>query len=659
MSAYPQLWSTFIDPSRAVDWTSGVGFSIPNYTVPCATQPTLATGLGSAATNAASVMTALASCDSTHNVVNIPAGTYYLNGITFPDHGYQVLRGAGPNSTYIYATSTYSPCSGLQPEFCLSIAGAAYNGSIAVLPPGGTQQCLWTAGYSQGTTSITLSRCPAAPPLHALVVLDQADDTSDTNGVYICNGATVDCGYEMPGNYNGRIIGGVTYSQQQVVYTTGVTSLGGGSYTVTISPGVYFSNIRSGQSPGAWWASGAYTAVHDGVENMTIDGTSTPSSNVAFFWCYQCWVKNVRSLYGPRDHVNIGISLQAVVRDSYFYASQSDESDSYAVEAETGSGFLVENNIFQQTTVPIIFGQAAGNVIGYNFNINNQFGNNNYMNGVYSVHNAGNEMNLWEGNNFSGMFADDAWGASDQQTYFRNMVIGWAPGRLYSTFPIFLASHNRTYNMVGNVLGQPGYHNQYQSYATSTSAGTGAADYNTSIYSLGWALTGPSCGAPTCDPLTFSTLMRWGNYDTVNAATRWNSTEASPAAVPFVNANFTSSYFSSLAQSLPASLYYSSAPSWWPKGKAWPPIGPDVSTGNVGTCSGTYSGAQGTSSSQCTGGTLSSAWASHISSIPTQDCYLNVMQGRPDGSGSVLSFDANLCYYTEPAGPTGLTVTVQ
>ena len=49
-------------------------------------------------------------------------------------------------------------------------------------------------------------------------------------------------------NKNGRVINGVTHSQKQVVYVTRVTSLRGGSYTVTITPGIYFTNIRSGQS---------------------------------------------------------------------------------------------------------------------------------------------------------------------------------------------------------------------------------------------------------------------------------------------------------------------------------------------------------------------------------------------------------------------------
>jgi hypothetical protein len=312
-----------------------------------------------------------------------------------------------------------------------------------------------------------------------------------------------------------------------------------------------------------------------------------------------------------------------------------------------------------------MFGQASGAVVDYNFSIGNIYsGASNWMTPSYAAHNAGNEMNLFEGNNFNGISADDAWGSSDQTTLFRNALIGWQTTLVNETVPIVLRANVRAYNVVGNILGQPGYHTQYQTYATSTSGGTGGSAENTSIYSLGWAGEDVCSGGSltTCDPLTFSTLMRWGNYDTVNAATQWNSTEASPAAVPYVNANFTSSYFSSLAHTLPNSLYYSSQPSWWPSTAAWPPIGPGVTGGNIAECSGgTYAGAQAVSSSQCTGGTLKTAWGSYVNAIPAQVCYLNLMNGPPDGSGSGLSFDASQCYSasgTGPQAPTGLTATV-
>ena len=662
LSASAQNWTPFLDNSRAVDW-SGVTFSIPAYSANCAKQPTLLTGSGNASANTTAIQQALASCDATHNVVSIPAGNYFIAGITFPDHGNQVLRGAGAGSTTLTLTAG-AGCNGESAGICMYNSGSIYAGNPAALPPGGTQQCSWTAGYAQNTTSITLSSCGGTPPLNGLIILDQANDTSDTGGVYICDSSVASCTYNgSPSNHDGRIVSGVTHSQQQVAYITKVASVGSGSYTVTISPGVYFTNIRSGQAPGAWWSA---SAQHDGLENLKIDGTNTSSLyNVAMYGCYQCWVKGVASTYGPRAHVLIYLGQQDVVRDSYFYQAQAVGSDSYGIEIEQSSASLLENNIFQQTTAPIMYGQASGAVAGYNFSIDNQFPNN-YLNPAYGGHNAGNEMNLWEGNSFQGIWTDDSWGSSAQQTVFRNMLIGWAIGRTNSTFPVMERSFTRNFNFIGNVLGQPGYHTTYQSYATSASGGVNQAQENMSIYSLGWGNTGADCtSTPACDPRTFSTLMRWGNYDTVTAGVKWDSTEASPTAAPYVNANLSSGLFATLTHTLPASLYYKSTPSWWPSGKAWPPIGPDVTTGNVGICSGTYSGAQGVNSSQCGGGTLSAAWASHVTSIPSQDCFLNVMHGPPDGSGSMLSFDASQCYTssgtttgTGLGSPTDLTATV-
>jgi hypothetical protein len=670
ISAHGQNWSTFLDSSRAVDW-SGAGFTIPNYTVNCATQPTLLTGSGNASANSTAIQNALASCDATHNVVNLQAGTFYVAGVTFGSQGKQVLRGAGAGSTDLIMTAS-TGCSGVPAGVCMIPNMWVYAGNATVQPPSGNRQCMWTAGYAKGTTSITLNSCPGgAPPVGQMLVLDQSNDLTDNGGVFLCDsytssqsgGSSCTGNDGSPTNGDGRRIGGYTYSQKQIVNVQSTSGSGTGPFTVTISPGVFFPNIRSSQSPGAWWPG---TIVNEGLENVTIDGTALSSNNIEMVACYQCWVKGARSIDAARAHIMLDLSANDVIRDSYFYQSQAHLEESYGIEPEATSGLVIENNIFQQLTDPIMTGNTSGSVVDYNYSADIIFtgGSGQFLMPSYNSHNAGNEMNLWEGNNFQLISTDDEWGSSYAGTFFRNMNSGWQNGKTAATNALIDRAFARANNVIGNIQGQAGYHNTYESYATSSSGGVNGSAVNTSIYNLGWTGAdgdGQCTAPPICDAAVRSTLMRWGNYDVVHAATQWNSTEAAPGAVAFINANFTASYFNSLSHTLPASLYYSSTPSWWPSGKNWPAIGPDISSGNVGTCTGTYVGSQATNSSQCTGGTLNTAWASHVTSIPAQDCYLNVMGGPPDGTGTILSFDANTCYNgggTHPNPPTGLAAIV-
>jgi len=140
LNAYGQAWSSFIDSSRAIDWTNA-GFSIPNYTINCPIQPSLtANQPASAAANSAAIQRSLASCNASHNVVNIPGGTYYVAGWTYAPQGRQVVRGAGPMSTTIYLTAAVG-CSGLSPAICMVSSNPGWGGGPDVLPPTGSHQC--------------------------------------------------------------------------------------------------------------------------------------------------------------------------------------------------------------------------------------------------------------------------------------------------------------------------------------------------------------------------------------------------------------------------------------------------------------------------------------------------------------------------------------
>jgi hypothetical protein len=367
-------------------------------------------------------------------------------------------------------------------------------------------------------------------------------------------------------------------------------------------------------------------------------------------------MKNVRSIDCKQDCVDVVTSFAPVIRDSYFYGAQSYGVGSYTVQMEEVSGGLVENNIMQNTMSPDIKDAVTGSVSAYNFTP--LIASPNYMQGMYASHNSGSAFNLLEGNATTDFIADDSWGTSDLITIFRNHAVGWQRNYTMQTYPLDIDYGVRAVNVIGNVLGEPGYHSQYEAYATSSSGGvyrlvdggatsSGAGAVNQSIYVLGWSNSGGlgNCTVPPgCDSLTQPTMMRWGNYDVVDAAVEWNTTEASPAAVAYVNANPVPS-----SQTLPNSFYLTSRPAWF-RSVPFPPYGPDVSNGTTGICtSGTYTGVWATSPAQCAGGSYTaSAWGGHANANPAQDCYLNVMGGPSDGSGSVLSFDANVCYTPPP-----------
>jgi len=115
------------------------------------------------------------------------------------------------------------------------------------------------------------------------------------------------------------------------------------------------------------------------------------------------------------------------------------------------------------------------------------------------------------------------------------------------------------------------------------------------------------------DPYTATSMLRWGNYDVVNAATRFVSGE-NPSGLTDGYANI-----SNPSTTLPASFWTASKPSWWGS-VVWPAIGPDVTKGTV------------------------PGVASHVALTPAANCYLTTMGGPADGSGSILNFNGSSCY---------------
>ena len=368
-----QNWAGIIDPTRAANWQRanvGVSGGIPSGSWTQCGATIAAYGSAGSPASPATINNAILACGQ-NQYVQLGSGTFFLNGgINIGSSGHNVnhvaLRGTGPAQTTLAFTAGVSCVSG-QENICMMNSTAMWIGSANVLPPCGggnsTNCATWTGGYAQGSTSITLSNVGSSGILNGdVIILDQGNDTSETGGYIICDtlNPTVCHQSAENGSGNGRGSGGLEYSQEQYVTGTGGCSSsckGTGPFTLTISPGLYANNWRASQAPGAWWVSPMATMI--GVENLTIDNSNSSSrGNFAFYNCSQCWVKNIRSISGNRNHIWYFQSARGEIRDSYFFGTKNGSNQSYGIELGEpgGSDVLIENNVFQQIASPIVGG---------------------------------------------------------------------------------------------------------------------------------------------------------------------------------------------------------------------------------------------------------------------------------------------------------------
>jgi hypothetical protein len=626
--ARAQQWSGIIDPSRAIDWSQAGAGTIPARTTICSTL--------SAGATLAQINSAIAACPSGQTVF-LSAGIY--SGLTGQINlkSNVTLRGAGPDQTFLIFTSI-GGCNGLGAGLCAMNADNNYSGNPHNV-------ATWTAGYTPGSTSITLGApvtTGSISNLHvgSLIILDQNPDTGDTGTIYVCQGAT---GCSQQGGIGCGVVGpnGNRVQMQQVQ----VTSISGsGPWAIGITPGIYAPNWRSSQNPGAWW-SGALPITGVGIEDMSIDFTAVPANGagIMFTNASYSWVKNIRSLNSAlHKHVWEYQSSHITVRDSYFFGG-TGTSENYGVDSGCScSDNLTENNIFQHLATATITEGSAGSVFGYNYAADDYYtavGGNaaDWQQEDAYHHQAGDNFILWEGQIGNGFTADDIHGSSFMLTAFRNRWSGRDPAitlgilKAQQTIAMSLFAYNRYLNVIGNVLGTAGYHTNYAWTPSSASDPGSASSGDKSIFSIGFSGDEGTLfsGVPN-DMLLLSTVLRWGNYDTVNGAVRFSSAE-----VPSGISNYHNAVPAS--QALPASFYLSSQPNWWAN-TPWPAIGPDVTGGNVANVGG------------------------HVYVTPAANCYLNIMGGRTDGTTGILGYNANNCYGSSQSGgptpPTGLSVVV-
>jgi hypothetical protein len=610
--AFSQLWSGVIDPARAVDWTNaGISGGVPSSgwsnctTAACnllycnvnsSGAGICTSSVSSTNVSVTNINAALTSATAS-TVVRVPSGTFTLTGNIFTNRSSVVLRGAGPTAT-TFVLNGFNILGGSGSGGQGSAPGSLATTSLSTLTRGST---VLTVG---STTSLSAGQVIQIDQLNAAYVNPTGNEGTENPGrcpsplsFQGCDGTRAQ--YELVQIHS------VDTSTQITIEAPGLSH----TYTSGLTPQVFY-----------WSSSGVGKSV--GFENFKVDagdGTAGHAASdfaVALSWCNFCWIKNVAVINGHRAALYSLWSYRAEIRDNYVSESNTAGAPTeYGIECDGCTFGLIENNILFGVTTPLIFETAYGMVAGYNYMLNSSAGDE-FPN--LDLHRSHDFLQLYEGNVVGTIAMDNIWGSGSHNTAFRNRASGKDPNKTNYRLPMAISANNRYVNIIGNVLGDSSFHNAYQ--CTNTIAiGT-----NTFIYELGFD-NRCELGNTGYDANVKTTLMRWGNYDTVTAAVRWcgnssstgwGTTCSSTSEVPTGDANFPNAVPAS--ESIPASFYKSAKPSWFGS-VAWPPIGPDVT---------------------CAANCISNA-GSHANKIPAQLCYDSTAK---DASGFLTAFDASVCY---------------
>ncbi len=576
-------YADILPSDRTVTWEGNVGIpgGIPHRTAIYKTIDSAA--YGNAATDAASIIQSTINACPNDQVIYLPSGTYRVSTALVINHPI-ILRGAGANRTTLVTGDRilFSPASGGYP-------GGAVGKVID-----------WTAGYTKGDTVLTLASV-AGLSVGQAIVLDQHNDTTL---VHVPGVGGVQTTYSRADD--GNFANGTDRAQGQM---NEITAINAATRQITIQVPLYYT-FKSALAPQVFfWAGNMKNA---GIEDLRIDSRNNSSRAVDFEFCDCSWARGVEVAYPARSAIAFVLyCFRPEVRDCYIHDSQLPFGPTrYGVELGDVSGALVENNIISSVVGPLVtINWISGCAIAYNYIQKNTF-----QNGAQTAwqfcsietHMCHSFQNLVEGNIATAYDNDVYWGSGSQMTTFRNRFIGYdgPMDSLYinGTHAVRVDAWNLYMSLVGNVVGCSGWHRYYE---LDPANWTGQDD-RFAVYALGW--WDYISDTINYDPLVKSTMIRGGNYDVATNEVIWRSN------IPAGEDSAT--YLTQ--QTLPTSLYRSEKPAWW-NASPWPPIGPEITTGD--------------------------GPGAHTCAIPAKDCF----DHSPKNPDTTLQFNADSCYCTSLA----------
>lgn len=578
-------------------WNSGV---LPSYTsVTCS-------GLhANGTTDDSSGIQSCITAASANTAVFLPAGTYLVNS-TLRLKSNVVLRGAkaegGP--PFLPATDAAATTIKVGTSAAITTQNFSYTGgnlyptvSYATFP---STFCNLSGTPQKGDTTVTInSGGSCAVSVGQWIIIAGNDDPSLISAFGDdghCDWCGINDGYNV---------------MTQIVQVTAMSGSGGVGTVATLSKPLYYTpdptsrTVNSHTEPaGVHYSLLNFGTQKAGFENIRFDASAADiqATQILFFQgCLECWVKNVET-YGAGSgsgsaHVEMDFTYGMEVRDSAFH-DQSGATGSSNVNNNTagdsGAGYgvyfqfvnsdaKVENNILFHNRHWIVYqGGGSGTAILYNYADNGYTDDLSYLGSGRTSHGAHPFMNLFEGNVTSHITADDFWGTSSHDVFFRNWMWGGetntvasgctgspTPPKPQCSIPLFppnggynaldLYTGQLYYSFVGNVLGSTSSMvtlGLQPTWANASLTGYDQTGYSASapvVYSVGGASNTSFTGGTTSS--SSATILRHGNYDfKTNGVAFWDggSTHA-----------------------LASGIYYGSAPSFFGS-CTWPSIGPDI-----------------------------------------------------------------------------------
>ena len=278
-----------------------------------------------------------------------------------------------------------------------------------------------------------------------------------------------------------------------------------------------------------------------GIEDLKLDHSGTSGcTNFNLQYCYGCWLKGVYSYKPSGYHITILGTLNGEIRDSYIADAQTYGANNGGLAVYgspsygSNSSWKIENNIFNRVFPGVeLQNSSSGFYVGYNYGYATMAAP---TGATRDVHVHGQSRPPRHDEPVGGQRRGDV----RLRRLFRRHRATAPPSGTTSPAttrssgenddPVRLNRLSYYYNIVGNVLGSTSENPiKYQENLDNCSGGP-------AIYRLGYPNIG-NCGVsdvtgnPVPGGMTYpdakvaSTLLRWGNYDYFNRATRFVATE--------------------------------------------------------------------------------------------------------------------------------------